>query len=53
MMNLQQKNLNIKSNRMPVIIHEVQKLLNISRLEAVQYISEPDQGQLCIDGMPG
>ena len=31
---------------MPVIIHAVQKLLNTSRLEAVQYISEPDQGQL-------
>jgi hypothetical protein len=31
---------------MSVIIHAVQKLLNTSRLEAVQYISEPDQGQL-------
>lgn len=31
---------------MPVIIHAVQKLLNTSRLEAIQYISEPDQGQL-------
>ncbi|SHM75838.1 hypothetical protein [Chitinophaga sp. CF418] len=31
---------------MPVIIHAVQKLLNTSRLEAVQYISEPDKGQL-------
>ncbi|WP_394370764.1 DUF6933 domain-containing protein [Chitinophaga rhizophila] len=31
---------------MSIIIHAVQKLLNTSRLEAVQYISEPDQGQL-------
>lgn len=31
---------------MPVIIHAVQKLLNTSRLEAVPYISDPDQGQL-------
>lgn len=31
---------------MPVIIRAVQKLLNTSRLEAAQYISEPDQGQL-------
>jgi len=31
---------------MGVILHAVQKLLNTSRLEAVQYISEPDQGQL-------
>jgi hypothetical protein len=31
---------------MAIIIHSVQKLLNTSRLKAVQYISQPDKGQL-------